>query len=359
MRRFDDAEIEMPRHRHAADARIGRVGAPAGVAQPLEQGDRLVLRRAHVEVDHADAQPRRPFLHAPHQQPGQAVAARQLALLGVEPLSTLDPVSRYVDQLGQYLALVAAAVGNANGPDRAGRPERALDNRPWPHGGYQFRVLPLEEPRASGGPGGIIFISTGFLRSLGSEEELAAVLSHELAHVQRGHGVETIKAAMCDYEARQESSAALRTFGQRIKLQRQRAAAGSQEALGPRVPGELLPGAAEEAANLYRDGFLEDFELEADRIAVRILLAAGYDARAFTGVLQRLSLEAPAKHPWRRTHPPSRERLAVVEERLNALGSAQAWPAPEAVEPRTKRFREAMGALPALPAAPQSILPPR
>jgi len=276
---------------------------------------------------------------------GQAVAARQLVVLGVEPLPATAPVARYVEQLGQYLALVAAAVGNSNGPDRAGRPERALENRPWPHAGYQFRVLPLEEPRATGGPGGIVFISTGFLRSLGSEEELAAVLAHELAHVQRGHGVEAIKAAMCGYEARQESSAALRAFGQRIKLQRQTAAPGSREAQGQRVPGELLGGAAEEAASLYREGFLEDFELEADRIAVRILLAAGYDARAFSGVLQRLSLEAPAKHPWRRTHPPPRERLAVVEERLTALGSAQAWPTPEAVEPRTKRFREAMGAL--------------
>jgi predicted Zn-dependent protease len=277
---------------------------------------------------------------------GQAVAARQLAVWGVEPLPATDPVARYVDQLGQYLALVAAAVGNSSGPDRAGRPERVLDNRPWPHAGYQFQVLPLEEARASGGPGGILFISTGFLRSLGSEEELAAVLAHELAHVQRGHGVETLKAAMCDYEARQESSAALRAFGQRIKLQRQTAADGSREASGPHVPGELLPGAAEEAANLYRDGFLEDFELEADRIAVRILVAAGYDARAFTGVIQRLSLESPAKHPWRRTHPPPRQRLAVVEERLQALGSIQPWPTPEAVDPRTRRFREAMAALP-------------
>lgn len=269
---------------------------------------------------------------------GQAVAARQLALLNVEPLPATEPVARYVDQLGQYLALVAAAVGNANGPDRADGPERALENRPWPHAGYQFRVLPLEEPRAWGGPGGIVFISTGFLRALGSEEELAAVLSHELAHVQRGHGVEAIKAALCDYEARQESSAKLQSFGQRLKLQRQTAAGG------PREPGEPVRGAAEEAANLYREGLPEDLELEADRIAVRILLAAGYDARAFTGLLQRLNLEAPARHPWRRTHPAPRERVAVVEERLKALGPTQSWPTPETVAPRTQRFLEAMSA---------------
>lgn len=273
---------------------------------------------------------------------GQAVAARQLALLGTEPLPATEPVARYVDQLGQYLALVAAAVGNANGPDRAHGPERALENRPWPHAGYQFRVLPLEEPRAWGGPGGLVFISTGFLRALGSEEELAAVLAHELAHVQRGHGVESIKAALCDYEARQESSAKLQSFGQRLKQQRQTATAST----------------AEQAANLSREGLPEELELEADRITVRLLLAAGYDARAFTGLLQRLNLEAPARHPWRRTHPAPRERVAVVEERLKALGSTQSWPTPETVAPRTQRFHEAMSALPASGAAPQSLLPP-
>ena len=71
-------------------------------------------------------------------------------MLGVEPLPATDPVARYVDQVGQYLALVAEAVGSANGPDRAHRPERLLDNRPWPLAGYRFVVLPSEEPRAMG-----------------------------------------------------------------------------------------------------------------------------------------------------------------------------------------------------------------
>jgi predicted Zn-dependent protease len=185
-------------------------------------------------------------------------------------------------------------------------------------------------------------ISTGFLRSLESEEELAAVLSHEVAHVQRGHGVEMIKAAMCNYEARQESSARLRELSQRLRLQRP-----------AEVPRELLGGAAEESAALYREGFPKDFELEADRISVRILLAAGYDARAFTGVLVRTSRETPAGHPWRRMHPPPRERLAAVEERLTALGSPGRWPSAEAVAQRTKRFQEVMAALKA-PAGAQA-----
>jgi predicted Zn-dependent protease len=254
---------------------------------------------------------------------GQAVATRQLATLGVEPLPATDPVAHYVEQVGQYLALVAEAVGNANAPDRSGGPERALGNRPWPQAGYRFLVLPSDEPRATGGPGGTVMISTGFLRSLQSEEELAAVLTHEVVHVQRGHGVEVIKAAMCNYEARH----------------------GGRK----RVPGELLGDAAEEAAALYREGFPKDFELEADRISVRILLAAGYDARALTGLLGRTSQKASARHPWRRMHPPPRERQAAVGERLEALGPARAYPPTEAVAQRTKRFLEAIKPLRDLP----------
>jgi beta-barrel assembly-enhancing protease len=247
---------------------------------------------------------------------GRAVMERQLATLAVEPLLATDPVARYVEQVGQYLALVAEAVGSANGPDRAKRPERLLENRPWPRSGYRFVVVPSEEPRATGNPGGAVMISTGFLRTLASEEELAAVLAHEVAHVQRGHGVEVLKAFQCRYEARQESSAMLGVF------KRGRA--------------------AQEAADLYREGFPKDFELEADRISIRILLAAGYDAREFTGLLRRMAREAPASHAWLRMHPPPAERLKAVGERIQGVGPSQSWPSEEAVAPRTKRFLEAM-----------------
>ncbi|WP_224367173.1 M48 family metallopeptidase [Hyalangium versicolor] len=244
---------------------------------------------------------------------GSAVLSRQLASLGVEPLPPTDPVARYVDQVGQYLALVAESVGNANGPDRAKRPERLLDNRSWPLVGYRFVVVPSEEPRAVGNPGGKVMISTGFLRSLESEEELAAVLAHEVAHVQRGHGVEVLKAFMCHHK------------------------------LSVSSPGSRsLEIEAQQAANLYRDGFPEDFELEADRISIRILLAAGYDGRAFTGLLRRMAQEAPAKHAWLRMHPAVPERLETIGERLKALGPAQSWPSAEAIAPRTKRFLEAI-----------------
>ncbi|WP_224247909.1 M48 family metallopeptidase [Hyalangium gracile] len=298
-----------------------------------------------------DLERRKAYELGPEQEDalGRGVTQRQLAALGAEPLPASDPVARYVEQVGQYLALVAEAVGNGNGPDRARRPERYLDNRPWPLAGYQFVVMPSEEPRAVGNPGGVVMISTGFLRSLESEEELAAVLAHEVAHVQRGHGVEVLKAFMCDHASRKESSPALTAFGQGSPPQEGSASGAPPSGSETGGTESLLGGAGLEAANLYREGFPRDFELEADRISVRILQAAGYDARALPALLQRMAREVPAKHAWLRMHPPPVERLEIIGERLEALGAARSWPSAEAVSARTRRFLEAMASVKASP----------
>ena len=117
--------------------------------------------------------------------------------------------------------------------------------------------------------------------------------------------------------------------------------------------GELLGGAAEGAASLYREGFPKDFELEADRISVRILAASGYDARALTELLRRMSAEPPARHAWVRTHPKFEERLETVGGRLALLGPAQPYPPPESVALRTQRFQQALQTLKA-PAGQQA-----
>ncbi len=278
---------------------------------------------------------------------GRAVAAQQLAELDVAPLPATDPLARYVDQVGQFLALVAEATGNASAPDRADRAERVLPNRPWPLAGYRFLVLPLDEPRATASPGGTVMVSTGLLRTLQTEEELAAVLAHEVAHVQRGHGVEVLKAAMCQQVARQDASAGLKAFGTRIEsnVRQNLGGAGIRSTQDESVLGELLGGVTQTALEVFKEGFPEDFELEADRMSVRHLVAAGYDPRALTWLLQRLSREANGRDAWSRTHPPFKARLATVGERLKVLPPEQ-WKAPEeGVKARTERFTQETQAL--------------
>jgi beta-barrel assembly-enhancing protease len=57
---------------------------------------------------------------------------------------------------------------------------------------YRFIVLDTNEVNAFAAPGGFVFITKGTLKALYNEAELTAVLSHEIAHIEDGHGLEAI-----------------------------------------------------------------------------------------------------------------------------------------------------------------------
>lgn len=60
---------------------------------------------------------------------------------------------------------------------------------------FQYRVflLPHATPNACALPGGVILVTEGLLRALGSEAELVSVLAHEMGHIERGHCIEAVK----------------------------------------------------------------------------------------------------------------------------------------------------------------------
>lgn len=59
---------------------------------------------------------------------------------------------------------------------------------------YRFIVLDTDEINAFAAPGGFIFITKGTLKLLDNEAELAAVLAHEITHVEEGHGLDAISS---------------------------------------------------------------------------------------------------------------------------------------------------------------------
>ena len=95
-------------------------------------------------------------------QLGRTVAARVAALHPV--LSATDPRAVYVAQVG---AAVAAA-----------------SNDPEPFHGYLFAVMKSPEVNAFAVPGGFVFVTTGMLDFLKTEDELAVVLAREIARLE-------------------------------------------------------------------------------------------------------------------------------------------------------------------------------
>ncbi|MEZ4386434.1 MAG: CHASE2 domain-containing protein [Candidatus Krumholzibacteriia bacterium] len=101
---------------------------------------------------------------------GRAVAAT--LLVTYKPLD--DAVANgYLNQLGQTLAMASA--------------------RPETFGGYHFLLLDSDEINAFACPGGLVLVSRGLVACCRNEDELAAVLAHEIGHVAGKHGLRSIK----------------------------------------------------------------------------------------------------------------------------------------------------------------------
>ena len=101
---------------------------------------------------------------------GRAVAAQ---VFQTYPPLDRPQANEYLNLLGQSLAI--------------------FSDRPETFGGYHFLLLDSDEINAFAAPGGLILVTRGMLRCCENEDELAAVLAHEICHVEQKHGLSAIK----------------------------------------------------------------------------------------------------------------------------------------------------------------------
>jgi predicted Zn-dependent protease len=189
---------------------------------------------------------------------------------------TLDPeLSVYVQEVGEKLA--------------------AQSNRP--HLPYTFVVLNNSVPNSWAMPGGKIAINRGLLSQLKSESELAAVLSHEIAHATLRHSAQSTERAI------------LMTTG----------LVAAYLMLYPDSNKNILLMGAAITSILIHTQHSRDAELEADHYGMLYMSRAGYHPQGAID-LQILFLEMQDKKSsnWLKglfaTHPPSKERLAANRE---------------------------------------------
>jgi predicted Zn-dependent protease len=176
---------------------------------------------------------------------------------------------------------------------------------------WRFGIVDSADVNAFGLPGGIVLVSRGLVNLLRSEDELAFVLSHEIAHVARQHHYRVI-------------------LRQRLAEQ-----AMTELAAETGVSDVALQGAS---AQLFARGVDRSAEFEADRLAVELMTRTGYDPAAALGVLEALGqLRGDEKRAeWLfSTHPTPSQR---VDELLSS-GIADLPTAAGAVM-RTARFEK-------------------
>lgn len=183
-----------------------------------------------------------------------------------------------------------------------GRYVSLFSTQPETFGGYHFQIIDTDEINALSAPGGMITVSRGLLRCCHSEDAVAAVLAHEIGHVQARHGVQAIRQSRrADIIAMAGSDVLGRQGGGQL-----------QQLVG------LLDGAIEDIlTTMINNGYSQTLEFEADRAAVQMLRQAGYDDRALLAMLDEMGRRLqPGARDFAHTHPSPAERMRRVESQV-------------------------------------------
>lgn len=228
---------------------------------------------------------------------GRAVAAQ---ITATYPLLRNTRQNEYLNLIGQTLVLHT--------------------EKPTTFGGYHFALLDSPEINAFACPGGIILITRGMLSSVKSEDELAAVLAHEIAHIIHRDGIGAIQSSRWSEALLVIGSNAAKEFGSKdtAKLV------------------SLFEGSIDDVVKtLVVNGYGRQQEKDADTAALTYLAEAGYDPQGLVGYLTRLDQAGKgSKGGILTTHPGTDERLENVRQVKIAAANTSALPK------RTKRFTD-------------------
>ena len=208
---------------------------------------------------------------------GRSVAAEILGMPEYR-LSDDQALLAYVERVGHAIAMTNDKVRQ-------------------PFLGYRFGVLATDEVNAFACPGGLILVSRGLIGKTRSEDELAAVLAHEIAHVTLRHGVAAIQSA--------NLAEAFTYLG-----------AGAAQATMSQEDLKSLTGLFDESVGdvvktLVTSGYSRDAEQEADSLGREFLATTGYDPQGLCRVLECMAGDGGQGGMFS-THPAPKDRIASL-----------------------------------------------
>lgn len=160
------------------------------------------------------------------------------------------------------------------------------DARNW---AWEINVFESDEINAFCAPGGKIGVYTGIVNKLKlTDDEIAAVMGHEIAHALREHSREQLS---------QKTVSGLLTSVVS-------AAAG--------VPGELMDAGSQMLVHLPNS---RSMELESDIIGLELMARAGYDPRNASSIWKKMMQQSQGKSgpSFLSTHPTGQDRIAALD----------------------------------------------
>ena len=225
-------------------------------------------------------------------------------ILATRPVLNNDAANRYINLVGQALARTS--------------------DRPETWSGYRFLLLDSAEVNAFAAPGGFIFVTKGLVKLTRNEDELAAVLAHEVAHVEQEHGLKAIRQDRLRSAVVGIGTDAAQTFGSAEVKQ---------------LTATFSDSIGDLTKTIVNNGYSRDTEFEADAAALRILRRAGYPPQALLAMLGELKKLPRTTGGFSKTHPDPQDRIKAVEDLLGSTKPVKV----SAVQQR--RYQAALGGL--------------
>ena len=210
---------------------------------------------------------------------GRAVAAHVLD--AYRPYLSNQPLTAYLNRICQTLVINSS--------------------KPVTFNGYHVLILDTPEFNAFASPGGHIFVTRGLVEAASSEDMLAALIAHELAHIILRHGIKLIDDMSIFNDAALAASqgAALSGSASARKLMSYRNS----------VAGML--------DTMIKNGYSQTYEFEADREALKLLASAGYDPAALVDMLLILQrVQSSQRGGFNATHPTPAARIVNLDVAL-------------------------------------------
>lgn len=220
-----------------------------------------------------------------------AVSQQQLNQLGAQAFAQLKaqkPQSNDSRQTGYVRCVVSGIV-------------RELPAN-WQGTGWETAVFVDKEPNAFALPGGKVGVYTGIFSVARNQDQLAAVIAHEIGHVVSRHHDE--------------------------RITRQAGAQGALQVVGALLGSRYGQGAANAAVQggsvLAQTGFLlpgsRAQENEADVVGQQLMAKAGFDPREAVNLWQNMIAAGGGRPPqWLSTHPDPQSRLGELRSRAAGL----------------------------------------
>ena len=237
---------------------------------------------------------------------GVEVNKEQSVFAGLVPASEVEQTAR--QQYGDMMK--EAAKKNALGPDD--HPQvlrlRRIAKDLIPHSydwnprakewKWEVNLVGSNQINAFCMPGGKIAFYSGILTQLQlTDDEVAMVMGHEIAHALREHARERMGKAT--------ATNGVATIGSTL----------ASVFLG--VSPQITDMVAKQGANLLNLKFSRDDETEADLVGMEIAARAGYNPQAGVSLWQKMSAANKGAPPqWLSTHPSGQTRIEEIQANL-------------------------------------------